>query len=192
MSILGAGKFTFGENPQVEGTSAGVPQGPSEQSASDTSVLSFGKALGLKEELVMAVLTSLGGDATLTLEDFAFVEEDEFKNALGAATVGGNPLTTIARAQALRMLHSARTRGAAEGLPIPGVIQPPDRIEENKAKKEPEVEKTMLKQSAFLNQASEAREPPVGPKPDETRGTNFIKWVGLGTNAGVHRQPSHF
>ena len=105
------------------------------------------------------------------------MDEDDYKAALGTVVLNESPLNPILRAQAMRLFHQARTQGAAAGLPVPGVILPakPEAVQ----KATPTVETTLLKQSTYLNQGSEATFPLLNPGDLQKYRDNYSKVMGV-------------
>ena len=138
----------------------------------------FGEQVGIKSNLLEAIAEGLGGDTAMSLEDFAFIDEEDYKVTLGKITLNGSPLTAVTKAQAMRLYHQGRTQGAAAGLPVPGVIRP-EPSESPKEVPQKASEDTLLKQSAYLNQASESTFKLLNPGDLAQYRDNYQKVMGV-------------
>lgn len=175
MSVVGAGSFAF-PGAELSGSTGGGLPAPASRGVAP-SLADFAKSIGVKAELAKAVAEALGVTEENSLEDFAFLDEDDYKVTLNTVTLNEQPLNPIMKAQAMRLFHQARTQGAAAGLPVPGVITPP-RPQEQTAEA-PKVEATVLKQSAYLNQGSEATFPLLNPGDLQKYRDNYAKIMGV-------------
>ena len=175
MSVVGAGSFAFSGAESSGPIGGGVPTAVTTGTA--PSLAEFARTVGVKAELAKAVADALGVTEDNSLEDFAFLDEEEYKTTVNAVVLNDQPLNPIMKAQAMRLYHQARTQGAAAGLPVPGIIAPlraPEVI-----KDDPKVETTILKQSAYLNQGSEATFPLLNPGDLQKYRDNYSKVMGV-------------
>ena len=176
MSVVGGGSFEFPGAQSVAPELA--PLGRGDSSSSPPTLKLFGEQVGIKANLLEAIAEGLGGDTSMSLEDFAFIDEEDYKATLAKIKLDGSPLTAVAKAQALRLYHQGRTQGAVAGLPVPGVIQPGAPTVAKETQPSP-MEDTMLKQSAYLNQASEATFKLLNPGDLAQYRDNYQKVMGV-------------
>ena len=128
--------------------------------SADPSLLEFAKHVKVPEAVAKALAEALGGGEDLTLEDFAFIAEDAVKRAAEGLSIDGTAATDLQRAQVNKLFHRARQSAAGAGLPVPGVIAP---VASAAPAAPPPVEQPLLlKQSAFIDQTSEATFPLLG------------------------------
>ena len=131
-----------------------VEVAPSEAGSlpAEPSLKEFAKHVKVPAPLAAALAEGLGGGEDMLLEDFAFMAEDAVKRVAENITLEGVALTELQRAQVNRLFHRARQSAAGAGLPVPGVIAPVTTTVQ-----------LMLKQSAYIDQSSEATFPFLGP-----------------------------
>ena len=147
--------FTGFTNTAMEAAVAVAPKAPSEAGSlsSDPSLLEFAQYAKVPVPLTRALIDALGGGEDLSLEDFAFLTEDAVKRAAEGMQVDGVLSTDLRKAQVSKLFHRARQAAAGAGLPVPGVIAPVATPAPVAAQPAPPL---MLKQSAYLDQSSEA------------------------------------
>ena len=175
MSIVGAGSFAFSD-----GELSGPAMAGNKADAKNTGVptiAEFAVKVGVKAELAKAVAEALGVTDDTTMEDFAFLDEEEYKTTLNSVVLNENPLNPMMKAQAMRLYHQARTQGAAAGLPVPGVILPSAAPQASTPT--PRAEPEMLKQSAYLDQGSEGTFPLMNPGDLQKYRSNYHKIMGV-------------
>ena len=175
MAVVGAGAFTFGEEAAVGQGESGQPK----VSGSPPTLKEFAASVKVNPELAKAIGEALGGTDDISIEDFAFLEEEEYRGTLNGLVVREAPITPLMKAQAMRLYHQARTQGASAGLPVPGIIAPvkPEGVNNDPAP--PKIEHTMLKDSSFLNQASEGVFPLLNPGDLMKYRENYRKLLGM-------------
>ena len=120
----------------------------------EPSLKEFAKHVKVPAPLAAALAEGLGGGEDMLLEDFAFMAEDAVKRVAESITLEGVNLTELQRAQVNRLFHRARQSAAGAGLPVPGVIAPTTTVVP--AATPPPTQPLMLKQSAYIDQSSEA------------------------------------
>ena len=141
----------------VGGSTTPVPTGPGEAQVvgSDYKIIQFAAAVGVPNAVAEAVLDVLG-DPDLTLEDFAYIDDEEYHAVVGSFTIGGNAAGPIHKAQAKKLMAKARAT----------VLNPTSSIASNApppvAPVAPAVS-THLKISSFVDQSSEMVFPLLTP-----------------------------
>ena len=97
----------------------------------------------------------------MDLEDFSFIDEGAITTAADGLTIEGQPATALQKAQAMKLYRKARAAAAEANVPLPGLplVKPSAPSVAEPAPAGP----LMLKQSQYMDQASEATFPLLSP-----------------------------
>ena len=144
----------------------------------DATVEEFATFLKVPSPVVAALTTALGGDPSMVLEDFAFMAETAVAAAIEGCTVNEVAVTNLQKAQMNRLFHRARTAAAEAGVPVPGVIVPSTSVAPQAAAVPAAPAPVMLKQSAYLDQASESQFALLDPSAIRTMRTVYKDLLG--------------
>ena len=182
-SLLLAMAFAGFESGSRAASSAGDAQpsfGP------DATVEEFATFLKVPSPVVAALTTALGGDPSMVLEDFAFMAETAVAAAIEGCMVNEVAVTNLQKAQMNRLFHRARTAAAEAGVPVPGVIVPSTSVAPQAAAVPAAPAPVMLKQSAYLDQASESQFALLDPSAIRTLRTVYKDLLGTDVPSAAH------
>ena len=130
--------------------------------AIDDSLGRFAEVCKVPSAVALALGTALGGDLSMSMEDFAFMSDQAVTAAIADLRIPDVTTTELHRSQALRLFRRAKVSAVEAGLPLEGVpiaIQP----QAGAAASKPEEAPTLLKFSSYLDQSSEATFPLLQP-----------------------------
>ena len=149
---MAAAGFSFPDEfaaSAVGGTATPVPVAPGEPQVVgvDFTVIQFATAVGVPQNVAASILDVLG-DLDLTLEDFAYIDDEDYQAVVGSFTINGSAPGPIQKAQAKKLMAKARATVLAPTSSIASSAPPPA------APVAPAV-LTQLKISSFVDQASE-------------------------------------
>ena len=149
---MAAAGFSFPDEfaaSAVGGAATPVPVAPGEPQVVgvDFKVIQFAAAVGVPQNVAESILDVLG-DLDLTLEDFAYIDDEDYQAVVGSFTINGSAPGPIQKAQAKKLMAKARATVLAPTSSIASSAPPPA------APVAPAV-LTQLKISSFVDQASE-------------------------------------
>ena len=154
----------FGDAGSVAAAVGGGASQPATPTAAPPTVGKFAERCAVPQDVANALVTALGGDLEMSLEDFVFMSLEAVTNAVSGLTMDEAPASELRKSQAMKLFRKAQVAGIEAGLPLLGTTLQPQPVTKVVAET-PKVEDAtvMLKCSTFLDQASEASFPLLAP-----------------------------
>ena len=184
------GATGFGDAGAPVGEAAGSQAPAQHKAPAETSptLEAFAADAKVAAVVVAAVAKALGGDPTMDLEDFSFVDEVEVTKVIDELKIGDEPATALQKAQAQKLYRKAKLAAVAAGVPLPGLAM--KAPSSSPPPGEPTVASgpLMLKSSAYLDQSSEATFPLLPP--DEVRALRMKYFDLFGEHPANHARPT--
>ena len=102
----------------------------------------------------------------MSVEDLAFMSVEAVTEVIGGLQLPEGPASELRKSQAMKLFRKAQVSGMEAGLPLPGapLTQPPSTLAPAAAAPKAEEGPLLLKQAAFLDQASDATFPLLPPE----------------------------